>query len=266
MARQGVRLGEGRTPASPSSAAAASPSSPAATSPHHPHDRSQPQSLRHFGLAYGEAESGDEDSGDELTQREVRRLQESPQFKEWCRSKGYTPRDLEAKASRLRLYRRLRDLHESSFWLLCRRDTLTALETTNPPVSVLLLEYVASVVHGLLALAAVLYCWKYRPAPVVLAVLLWAAWRLALRQWLAGRPAAASWFDVWFADVQWGHGAGLARALLAVGVELLYVMVTLGVGAVVSAAWRCGPSRQSVGERLAGVRVVQERRVVMRES
>lgn len=49
--------------------------------------------------------------------------------------------------------------------------------------------------------------------------------------------------------------------MLANMLETCYVVGSLGVGAAVSLAMRCmGASRQSVGERCAGVRVICERR------
>ena len=65
---------------------------------------------------------------------------------------------------------------------------------------------------------------------------------------------------LWYEELRWGHCPPAWRSVLANLLETGYVVGSLGVGAAVSLAMRClGASRQSVGERCAGVRVVVER-------
>jgi hypothetical protein len=241
-----ARRARRRSPAGPASP----PAGPAAPSP----------AGRHFfGLGADEAGSS-EDEGEELTARELRRLEQSSEFAAWCAQGGLSRRDLEASAGRLRLYRRLRALHPASFWQLCRPDSRRGRETFEPAPAAAVGEYFASLLLTLGALGAVWYCVAARPAPVTAGALLLAAWRGAGAQWARGRPAAGRWCGAWCADVEFGHRAQGARALAAALLEAVYVVGTLGAGAAVSAAARARGG-QGVGERLAGVRVVRERSV-----
>lgn len=65
---------------------------------------------------------------------------------------------------------------------------------------------------------------------------------------------------LWYEELQWGHGASLARVAAANLLEVLYVCCTLGLGVVVSLGLRCraGTRGQSVGEMCARVRQVRE--------
>ena len=56
---------------------------------------------------------------------------------------------------------------------------------------------------------------------------------------------------------RWFHRAPFHSVLLAAVAETLYVVATLGLGALVSLAMRCAGG-QSLGERAAGIRLVRE--------
>lgn len=70
---------------------------------------------------------------------------------------------------------------------------------------------------------------------------------------------------MWYEELRWGHSPPFWRAATANLLELVYVVGTAGVGAVVSLALRCRGGRggrrrrgQGVGEMCAGVRQVRE--------
>lgn len=221
----------------------------------------------HYGLAVGEAGSSDADEAaeDDITCRELRRLQQSPDFQAWCRRRGMTLRDLEATSSRLTLYRRLRTLHPASFWVLCRRDTLTGLETVHPGAVTSVSEHLVSTTLTVTACGAAFWA-VWHPVgsgavPAVWAVAAW-AWCVCVASWWSGRPAAGPVFEAWYEDVAWGHRAPAWRAALAAVLDAVYAAGTLGLGALLSVTLRCkGPEYQTIGERLVGVRMVLERQV-----
>lgn len=223
----------------------------------------------HYGLAVGEAgdDHSDSDTDDDITTRELRRLEQTAAFQLWCRSKGMTLRDLEATSSRLTLYRRLRALHPASFWLLCRADTRTGLETFDPSIALLAVEYIFSTAITVASLGAVVYCAIKPVEPIYWALCAVGVWAGCLRSWMGGRPTAGPAFNVWYSDLEWGHRASSGRCIAASLLEGVYVAGTLGIGAIISLGMRCcGTAGQSVCERIAGVKVVVERRVRLDEE
>ena len=80
------------------------------------------------------------------------------------------------------------------------------------------------------------------------------------RAWLNGRPCGGSACSVWYEEMKWGHRASAVRAVLANVLEVVYVVGTIGTGAIVSLVmrWKGG---QSVGEKIAGVRIVVEKNI-----
>jgi len=219
----------------------------------------------HYGLAVGEAgdvshdESDSDDEG--ITARELRRLERSSAFQAWCAARGLSLPNLEDTSSRLNIYRRLRTLHPDSFWLLCRADTRFGFVSIDPGWSVLLLEYVISItVFAAIGLSG--YCSLACVHPFHWIGCAAVVWILCLRYWVNGRPSAGPIFDAWYAELEWGHRASAVRCVTASLLEGMYVVGTLGLGAAVSLYMRCcSTSRQSVGERIAGVKLVVERRV-----
>jgi lysylphosphatidylglycerol synthetase-like protein (DUF2156 family) len=65
--------------------------------------------------------------------------------------------------------------------------------------------------------------------------------------------------DLWWEDAKTGARASGARALAAVAADAAYGTATLGVGSLITLAARVA-TRRSLGDRLAGVRLVRERR------
>jgi hypothetical protein len=227
-----------------------------------------PGGARRFGLAAGEAEpwSDDDDddgAGEELTVAELRRLQASPAFLRWRAARGVGAAELEKAAARLRLLRRLREVDPALFWALARPDSRWAYEVEEPSGTAALLEFIASLTLTAFFVSAFSYVATARPAAALAAPLLLAAWAAGPRAWLAGRPAAGWLFAVWCEEEEGaqagrGHRAPAARAAAAALLDLLLAAATLGLGAAASAALRL--RGRSAGERLAGVRVVRERR------
>lgn len=218
-----------------------------------------------YGLALGETVSNDDDSDaeieDDLTARELRRLQQSPAFHAFLRNRKLTGCDLESVYSRLRLYKRLKHLHPASFWMLCSPHSLIFFESSDPGILTLTTEYIVSSFINCAAFAAIVWCvW------IGITALYWisciaAVWLLCLHTWLQGRPSSGPLLSsCWYEDLIWGHPAPALRAALAQMLETVYLIGTLGTGAVVSLLmrWKTG---QSVGEKMAGVKLVVEKKV-----
>jgi hypothetical protein len=232
-----------------------------------------PGGARRFGLAAGEAEpwSDDDDddgAGEELTTAELRRLQASPAFLRWRAAHGVGAAELEQTAARVRLLRRLRAVDPALFWALARPDSRWAYEVEELSGTAALLEFIASLMLTAFAVSAFSYVATARPAAALAAPLLLAAWAAGPRAWLAGRPAAGWLFAAWCEDEEGeeeeaqgagrGHRAPAARAAAAAVLDLLLAAATRGLGTAALAALRL--RGRSAGERLAGVRVVRERR------
>ena len=259
-----------------------------------------------YGLALGEAlptdddNDNDDDDDNDVTARELRRLQQSPEFHQWCRFRRIHTEDLENTEATLKLYKRLRALHPPSFWLLCRQDTLTGFETLDPGKLLSLTEYVTSslINIGVFALLFILLLpplvapfsesrkelWWWVVSSVVF-------WYFCWRQWMQARPSAGPLYSGWYEDVYWGHKAAVRRVVVAQLLETVFLLGTgVMVGGVISCCLRvftkphyCSSTRnndatataiaeeredggacgcgggQSMGERIAGVRLVIER-------
>jgi hypothetical protein len=217
-----------------------------------------------YGLALGETASADDESDaeieDDLTARELRRLQQSPAFHAFLRNRKLTGRDLESVYSRLRLYKRLKHLHPASFWMLCSPHSLIFFETTAPGLLTLITEYLLSSLINCAAFAAVAWCvWIQTKAWYWVACIA-AVCLFCIHTWLQGRPSAGRFLSAWYEDLLWGHAAPVLRVALAQLLETVYLLGTVGTGAVVSLLmrWKTG---QSVGEKIAGVKLVVERKV-----
>lgn len=219
-----------------------------------------------YGLALGEAlsdASDDEpDDDDDLTTKELRKLQHSKEFATWCRKQKLQEHDLESIYCRMRTFTRLRNLHPPSFWLLCHPDSLISLESQDPGSIVLLLEYLVSMSINVSVLGFLGWCvWRQVGlTSMELTAGISAAYFLCIGCWLNGRPTAGFLLFMWYEDVVWGHGVSASRAVLANLLETFYLVGTLGLGIFASlfSRWRDG---QSVGERIAGIRPVIEKKV-----
>ena len=217
-----------------------------------------------YGLALGETLSADDDSDteieDDVTSRELRRLQQSPSFHTFLRSRKLTGRDLESIYSRLRLYKRLKTLHPASFWMLCSTHSLIYFQSIEPGFFTLILEYFLSSCINCAAFSALAWCIWTTATSVYWISCTIALWSWCIHSWLHGRPSAGPLISGWYEDTTWGHGVPAARAALASILETVYLLGTVGSGAVVSLPmrWKTG---QSVGEKIVGVKLVLERKV-----
>jgi hypothetical protein len=83
---------------------------------------------------------------------------------------------------------------------------------------------------------------------------------LPIWAWCHSRSPLQRKHQLWYEDAKSGHAASPTLVLLGWLLEVVYVACSLGIGALVSLVMRClTPSRQSLGERLAGVRLIVER-------
>lgn len=221
-----------------------------------------------YGLALGETVSADDDSDaeieDDLTARELRRLQQSPAFHAFLRIRKLTGRDLESIHSRLRLYKRLKHLHPASFWMLCSPHSLVFFESSNPGLLTLITEYISSCIINCAAFAAAAWCVWIQANALYWVACIVAVWLCCIRNWLQGRPSAGALLSSWYEDLIWGHAAPASHAALAQVLETVYLIGTVGTGAVVSLLmrWKTG---QSVCEKIVGVKLVVEKKIKLDE-
>jgi hypothetical protein len=219
-----------------------------------------------YGLTLAETMSENDDSDneieDDLTSRELRRLQQSPAFHAFLQKRKRTGQESEESVySRLRLYRKLKKLHPESFYMLCSPHSLLFFETSDPGTSTLFLEYLLSSLINLAATAAIgWFVWTQAPVVYSIACIV-AVWIFCIQfSWLKGRPSAGPLFSSWYEDLIWGHAAPAARVAFAQILETVYLIGTVGTGAVVSLLMRWSGG-QSVSEKIVGVRLVVEKGV-----
>ena len=209
-------------------------------------------------ILYGEL---DED----LTTRELRKLQKMKSFKEWCVKNKMDSAALQDVFSRVHLYKKLKEIHPSSFWALCSESSLISVDVEDPGVLVSLAEYLlsrlldASVAYGI-------YWYASTPSPsgIAKAILSVHVSSLVIRRWMRGRSSGAGMFSAWYEtshlSEQYRTTSGMIRVSLASILEDIFVLGTLGIGALISIHGRCfSESKQSIGERIAGVRLIVEK-------
>lgn len=250
---------------------------------HNGHEEKQPNSSpaawggqSRYGLALGESQEPDVDADeDDLTMDEIRRLQTSNAFRVFCKVRGITHREVESIEQRLQTYRRLRTLHPSSLLMMCNPRSLVAWEALDPGIVFRFIEYVlTTVLHVSITLAAVLYApWTVpsdkaqSDSPFQAFTFLLICPLLVLLPPLYSRPSVfAAFFSAWYVDLEYEHKATAHRCILANLLETVYVIATFGIGGLVSLAWRCSSIQQSMGERIAGVRMIIEKKKVWRPS
>jgi hypothetical protein len=223
----------------------------------------------HYGLAFGELPEYSIGNGhcmgddaltdiDDVTDRELRLLQASPQFRAWCRSKGLKYRDIEDSEQRLHIYRRLRTLHPASFWALCR--PVHTVEQSGVKALPSMLEYLISNVTLISLGFALFWCFETQASVGAWVGCLALSWWLCDRRWAASRPAAGPLFGVWYEDTEMGHAVRAARIAVTAMIEGMYLVATLGVGGLISVVMRC-VGGQSVAEMFMGIRPVTERKI-----
>lgn len=209
-------------------------------------------------VLYGEQ---DED----LTTKELRKLQKMRLFKEWCVKNKMDTAALQDVFSRVHLYKKLREVHPSSFWALCSESSLVSIDVEDPGVLVSLAEYLlsrlidASVVYGMYWYASI-----DSPSGISKAILAVHIYSLVIRRWMRGRSSGAGMFSAWYEtshlSEQYRTTSGVIRTSLASILEDLFVVGTLGIGILISIHARCfSESKQSIGERIAGVRLIVEK-------
>ena len=187
------------------------------------------------------------------TARCVGELQRTPAYAAYLRSRGLTYRDVAATRRRLDLFAELRVRDAPSFAALVGRRP-AAFESDVAPRASLALDWALGAGAG--AVAGILTIWRELDVPPALRVVTAASAAVAAIAAVAGRSPVP---DLWWESVATGGRAPGARALAALAVDAGYGAATLGVGAIVTLVARL-TTRASLGDRLAGVRLVVERR------
>ena len=216
-------------------------------------------------------EEHDNDTEASATRKQLRALYRTRAFKTWCVRNKLDSESLQTIFQRMHLYRKLREIHPASFWALCSPESLEGMDAADPSALTAAVEYVASRATDL-SVAYLVY--SLRDSLVVAMVLSYA---LVVRHWARGRSSGAWMFRMWYSRVEEDDSdVGLFRAAVANILEDLFVVGSLGVGALLSLsglvlaaggdarkdgsdgisraseAWR-----QSTGERVAGIRLQQ---------
>jgi hypothetical protein len=265
-------------------------SSPKTTNPSHP---TYYHRISHrFGLTptfLNDEEEGEEQQQDDITARELKALQQSPEFQAHIQSRGI---DLSKALHSEEQLKALRHTHPKRFFLLCRSDALLTYSQNNPSPSTLFINYMLGISTSLLLFillpllvvitsslspSSITYddhtnidhttqssnsssSTSHVPAAILVIALL-LPW-FTIKNWVQGRPSLAALQSLYYEDLVWGHLAGPFPSILANSIEVVYVVSTLGIGMVISVGLRCWSSRrQSVGEMIAAIRCIQERRI-----
>lgn len=205
---------------------------------------------------------GELDTVEDLTTRELRKLQKMPSFKQWCVKNKMHSAALQDIFSRLHIYKKLKDIHPASFWALCSESSLVSVDVVEPGVLVSLTEYVVSRVIDC-TVAYGLYWHTTSPSGISKIILAVQLYSLIIRRWLQGRSSGAGMFSAWYEtshlSEQYRTTSGMIRTSLASILEDIFVLGTLGLGALISMYTRCfSESKQSIGERIAGVTLIVE--------
>lgn len=218
----------------------------------------------------------------------VARLEASPEFKTFLRSRGLTPEHAAAARRRLGAYRELREADPPSFRTLLLSSSSSKKKSDEieqgveaVPLSALelLVDSAAGAGCGALALlwwSRVAVSWLSSSSsplfsggipPLLAACTALAAAGLASAA-LLGRPLALSVLfsgrGYWWEDKETGTPSDNKKAALAFLLDsAAFGAGTLGIGCVAGLMARClglGGERSSLGERVAWVRLVKERR------
>lgn len=206
---------------------------------------------------------GDLDGTEDLTTRELRKLQKMRSFKEWCVKNKMDSAALQDVFSRVHLYKKLKEIHPTSFWSLCSESSLISVDVVAPGVLVSLAEYLVSRVIDC-GVACGLY-WYASSGPGIATIILGVClYYLFIRCWLRGRSSGAPLFSAWYEtshlSEQYRTTSGMLRTTLANILEDIFVFGTLGTGVFLSMYTRCfSESKQTVGEKIAGVTVIVEK-------
>lgn len=215
------------------------------------------------------SDSDDDESG--LTQVELRKLQQTDAFAQWCVRKNMRNRDVQHEIEKVFVYKKLRRLHPESFWLLCRPDTLVSVDTVEPGKMELFCEYMSSRCIDIAVFALTLnYCPAYNGEKLTLlqiagctSVLYW----FCLRHWIGARPSSGVLFSAYYETLGAAgvtFKSGPAVVVLSSILEDVFVIGTLGLGLVLSLHSRCFTSHaQSIAEKIFGIQLRIEKRTVL---
>lgn len=198
------------------------------------------------------------------TRRHLRALYRTRDFKAWCVRNKLNSESLQAIFQRMHLYKKLREIHPSSFWALCSPESLEGVDVGEVGAWARVAEYVCSRCVDLSA-AYLIYT---LPKSLISMIV---SYVLVVRPWARGRSSCAWLFRAWYARTEEAAlEVGLFRSAIANVLEDVFVVGSLGVGGLLSLkglAFPGGgetPCRQSTGERVAGV--VQVKVVPLRRS
>lgn len=238
-----------------------------------------------FGLTptFLNDDEDEEQQQDDITTRELKALHQSPEFQAHIQSCGINLSKALQSEEQLKA---LRHTNPKKFFLLCRNDALLTYSQNTPSPSTLFINYMLGISTSLLLiilfpLLIVISSSSmtneatnidqttpsksssnsgHIPAAVLVIALL-VTW-LTIKNWVQGRPSLAALQSLYYEDLVWGHLAGPFPCILANSIEVVYVVCTLGIGMIISVGLRCWSSRrQSVGEMIAAIRCIQERRI-----
>lgn len=187
------------------------------------------------------------------TRKQLRALYRTRDFKLWCVRKRLNSESLQAIFQRMHLYRKLREIHPSSFWALCSPESLEGVDVAEVDAWASVAEYACSRCLDL----SVAYLIYALPNSLISAIL---SYVLVVRHWSRGRSSCAWLFHAWYSRTdEAALEVGLFRSAIANVLEDAFVVGSIGVGALLSLkglAFPGGggtPCRQSTGERIAGV-------------
>jgi hypothetical protein len=232
--------------------------------------RKRPEPFCRYGLDADELSASvlyPEEDGD-LTTRELRRLQNTRSFKEWCIQNKMNSSALQDQFSRIHVYKKLKELHPESFWALCSPASLVTIDVVDPSIIATIAEYILSRCIDLTSMWMLFTC-MYPNALAYTHPRCLTAYSICLifvlRHWMRGRSSASilfsSWYETLHLSEQYFTSSGSIRTFLAQVFENIFVVGTLGLGALLSLYGRCfSDSMQSIGERIAGVKLIVEKK------
>lgn len=198
------------------------------------------------------------------TRKQLRALYRTRDFKAWCVRNRLNSASLQAIFQRMHLYKKLREIHPSSFWALCSPESLEGVDVAEVGGWARVAEYVCS------------RCLDFFAAYLIYAlpnslVSMFLSYALVVRQWAQGRSSCAWLFHAWYSRTDDAAlEVGLFRSAIANVLEDVFLVGSLGVGALLSLkglALPVGgetPCRQSTGERIAGLVQVKVARLQLR--
>lgn len=221
------------------------------------------------GVLFRDNDASDRFENEDLTTREVRKLQQMQSFKEWCVRNKMDSAALQDVFSRIHLYKKLKEIHPASFWALCSDSSLKSIDVVDPGMLVSLTEYLLSRLCDIGVAYSVYWYNIHKPSSmsgVIRAMLVFMIYCFVIRHWMHGRSTGSSIFSAWYEtshlSEQYRTSSGIVRTSLACILEDIFVVGTCGIGILVSVYCRCfSANKQCIGERIAGVRLIVEKTI-----